>query len=218
VEDQQKYKEWLLGICNNAREKESKCEADFNKATTTPDGLWDFYNTYMMYGESMYEYFFQLQVVRPDVSWTEKDTNLLTIPFVNPKDEAIRKFLEVNIEDEWKWQDWHLRLNFLNFDDDTMTHVVFQPGATPHVNALGGSEITMDDNSPLSEYDVQWTIRHEFGHVLGFPDCYVEFYDADRDVMVSYQLDLDNLMCSRRGHFRQTHFDELKRNYFNKKK
>ena len=49
-----------------------------------------------------------------------------------------------------------------------------------------------------TQMNVQWTIRHEFGHVLGFPNCYLEFYDNDTATMVSYQLDVTNLMCSRR--------------------
>ena len=72
----------------------------------------------------------------------------------------------------------------------------------------------MDANSPLSEYNVQWTIRHEFGHVIGFPDCYHEFYDATESTMISYQIDITNLMCSRRGHLQQAHVDELRRVYY----
>src|SRR5439155_5532825 len=98
--------------------------------------------------------------------------------------------------------------------DPTMTHIVWEAGATPHVESAPGSTITMDENSLLSEYDVQWTIRHEYGHVLGFPDCYHEFYDVEEEVFVSYQLDVTNLMCSRRGKLKETHYNELKKAYF----
>jgi hypothetical protein len=91
---------------------------------------------------------------------------------------------------------------------------VWEEGATPHVDNAPGTTITMDANSPLSEYDVQWTIRHEYGHVLGFPDCYEEFYDEEAEAFVSYQLDVTNLMCSRRGKLKQVHYDELKRAYY----
>jgi hypothetical protein len=90
--------------------------------------------------------------------------------------------------------------------------------STPHVNGLGGSEITMDAIRPLNDYSNRWTIRHEYGHTLGFPDCYVEFYDIDREMIVNYQLDLDNLMCSRRGHLQEKQFEELKENYFKNQK
>jgi hypothetical protein len=81
------------------------------------------------------------------------------------------------------------------------------------VDKLGGNEITMDKNAPLSEYEVQWTIRHEFGHVLGFRDCYLEFYDSTEKAIVSYQFDVTNLMCSRQGHLKEIHYQELKRLY-----
>jgi hypothetical protein len=125
----------------------------------------------------------------------------------------VKTFLSENIEDEWKWKDWRLTLNFISGGFDT-THVEFVPGATPHVNGLAGSTITMDANQPLTEYHVRWTIRHEFGHTLGFPDCYVEFYDTDKAVMISYQLDTTNLMCSRRGKLQEKHYEELKRVYY----
>jgi len=107
---------------------------------------------------------------------------------------------------------WQLRLDFVKVQGPRTPFVVFEPGITPHVSFPG---IYMDSNAPLTEYDVQWTIRHEFGHVLGLPDCYMEFYDTDIEAMVSYQLDVTNLMCSRRGHIQQTHYDELKRIYLN---
>ena len=72
----------------------------------------------------------------------------------------------------------------------------------------------MDANAPLTEYDVKWTIRHEYGHVLGFPDCYLEFWDKELKAIVSYQLDTSDLMCSRRGHLKQRHFDALRDAYF----
>ena len=55
----------------------------------------------------------------------------------------------------------------------------------------------------------QWTIRHEYGHVLGLPDCYIEFYDEDLGLMIHYQLDVTNLMSSRRGKLQQKQFDQL---------
>ncbi len=63
----------------------------------------------------------------------------------------------------------------------------------------------------MTEYDVQWTIRHEFGHVLGFPDCYIEFYEQASGEIINYQIDTSNLMCSRMGHIQEKHFAELKR-------
>jgi hypothetical protein len=72
----------------------------------------------------------------------------------------------------------------------------------------------MDGNRNIDEYSARWTIRHEYGHVLGFPDCYLEFYDVETETMINYQLDITDLMCSRRGAFKVNHFDQLKAAYF----
>lgn len=138
----------------------------------------------------------------------------MTIPFRDPQAPAVSAWLRDNIQDEFKWSGWTMKLDFHPDGDDSMTHIVFKDGATPHVNALAGSEITMDGNRNIDEYSSRWTIRHEYGHVLGLPDCYIEFYDQDAGVMINYQLDITNLMCSRRGKLQQKHFDELKRVYF----
>lgn len=85
--------------------------------------------------------------------------------------------------------------------------------ATPHVKGLGSNHIVMNSNSSLDDWDTQWTIRHEFGHVLGLPDCYVEFYEEEKNLITNYQIDVEDLMCSRRGVMNQRIVDELRSNY-----
>lgn len=43
-------------------------------------------------------------------------------------------------------------------------------------------------------------LAHEFGHVLGFPDCYTEFFDGERSDLVYYEQPATdtNMMCSLR--------------------
>lgn len=43
-------------------------------------------------------------------------------------------------------------------------------------------------------------LAHELGHILGFPDCYFEFYDKNNTQdIIYYTLDPRNLMCSLGG-------------------
>ncbi len=39
-------------------------------------------------------------------------------------------------------------------------------------------------------------LAHEFGHVLGFKDCYVEFYESENNQFIFYQIDARNIMCT----------------------
>lgn len=207
------YSEALVQICRNAQVTDETCRAEL-AAHLTDNSLVDFKNKYFAAAEQNYNSFFQIPFGRKDLSWQSSDTSsVLLAPFANPHNDRVLDYLKTNIEDEWHWGDWKLELNFIETSSPDTTHVVFEAGATPHVNDIAGSEITMDANGLLSEYDVQWTIRHEYGHVLGFPDCYIEFYEEATDTIIAYQLDITNLMCSRRGHIQQKHFDELKRVY-----
>ena len=213
AETQNQYSEWLRGLCFNSGDTESSCQSQFEKILEEQGNPASYYRSFLEAGVAKWNELFLIGSKREDTLWSPQEPNLLQIPFQTPESPEVTEFLKKNIEDEWRWDNWKLNLKFIQGDYNT-THIEFVPGATPHVNGLAGSTITMDANQPLTEYHVQWTIRHEYGHTLGFPDCYIEFYDADKAVMVSYQVDTTNIMCSRRGKLQKKHFEELKRVYF----
>jgi hypothetical protein len=202
----------LFELCFNSR-SESACRSDLSRAQSRGE-LSAFYARHLAGSQKVYSNFFTITSSRSDVRWTSTDPLTMRVPFLDPKDPTVLAFLRDHIEDEWKWNGWKLVLEFQPNWSWGLSRIVFEPGATPHVDGLAGNTITMDANTPLTEYNVQWTIRHEYGHVLGFPDCYHEFWDADLQAIVSYQLDITNLMCSRRGKLQEKHFDELKLVYF----
>ena len=202
---------WLLGECRNSQKSLATCTAEFNQCLTSEGGPAAFHAKYQVAAKRLFDRFFLIGNARSDSKWNAGG-NVFTVPFQTPNEVAVRDWLQTNVEDEWRFGDFNLRINF-GAGSFFSPRVVFEPGATPHVNGLGGNTITMDANRSLDEYSTRWTIRHEFGHVLGSPDCYIEFFDAEREVMVSYQIDITNLMCSRRGKLQQMHVDELKRAY-----
>ncbi len=207
---------WLIGQCRNQGNLPPQCASEFNLSVQHEGNAKAFFQKYLGVAKRTFDSFFAIQGARTNLRWTASDPNVMHYPFESPASAEIQSWLKDNIEDEWRVGSWNLRLEFQpsHSSPASTTHVVFVAGATPHVNGLGGSEITMDANRNIQEYTSRWTIRHEFGHTMGFPDCYLEFYDEDREVMIQYQLDVDNLMCSRRGHLHQIHFDELKKAYF----
>ena len=206
VEDQTRLEQWLLLLCFNTEASESVCSKKL-KAEKALDRVLNYFTNYQTTGEQLFESYFDITIKRTDIAWHDSS---LVYPFRDPKNDPVETYLKVNIEDEWKWKGWNL---VLKFTPDAATHVEFVAGSTPHVDGLAGSKITMDANAPLTEWDVQWTIRHEFGHSLGFPDCYIEFYEPSSREIINYQIDTSNLMCSRMGVLQEKHYDELKRVY-----
>ncbi len=206
----QPIKEALAKLCLNA--SSGSLESCVKKVETafSQNNLSELYNNYFQAAEQNWNDFFEIPKLsaRRDVAWTNQ---IMTVPFNTPSISKFIPYLQNNIEDEYRFNDWKLKINFGSFMNGPK--LVFQAGVVPHVNGLGGNQIVMDSNQPIEEYESQWTIRHEFGHVLGLPDCYHEFYDTKLEAYVNYQLDTSDLMCSRAGNMKERIFNQLKKTY-----
>ena len=206
---------WLAGMCFNTDDADTidDCFSLVDKKFADGEDLEAYYTQRAPISEQIFRNYFTIPngAPRSEIRFVAGEQARIVAPFLDPGKDDVRSFLQVNIQDEWRFGNWHLELPFVS--GGAVPRVEFLPGVTPHVNGLGGNTITMNATQPLTEYDAQWTIRHEYGHVLGFPDCYVEFYEAERNVIVNYQFDIDNLMCSRRGHIQEKHVLELQRVY-----
>jgi hypothetical protein len=214
AEEKAQFTQALIGICKNAKELFTSCSGLLRSSVSRTGNALEFYNKYRARAERHWNSYFNIPRTRTDIAWNSQDPDTMTIPFKDPQRPIVLNWLRDNIEDEFQWNDWRLKLEFRSFGGANMTHVEFVPGSTPHVNGIAGSKITMDGNRNIQEYSSRWVIRHEYGHVLGFPDCYLEFYDTTTSTMINYQLDIDDLMCSRKGKFNARHFDNLKSAYF----
>lgn len=210
TEKLEEIKDALLKLClNTGFESRTDCQRNLDRSLAQ-NSLDDFYGSYYPYGEMNWNSFFEIPsfAIREDVAWT---ASTMTVPFNTPSITKFIPYLQENVEDEFQFGDWKLLLNFGTFTNGPL--LVFKPGVVPHVNALGGNQIVMDSNQPIEEYESQWTIRHEFGHVIGLPDCYHEFYDTNLNAYVNYQLDVSDLMCSRAGDMKERIYLELQKAY-----
>lgn len=201
-------KDALVGICKN-NSSWGNCSSAIENAWNE-NKLSDAFAKYMPGAKKLWDNFFVIpsHAPRRDFSWSG---NTLKVVFNTPSIPKFIPYLQDNIEDEFRWNGWGIKMNFGKYP--TGPKLVFEPGVVPHVNGLGGDTITMDSNQPIEEYESQWTIRHEFGHVLGLPDCYHEFYDTELKAYVNYQLDITDLMCSRAGNMKERIYLELKKAY-----
>jgi hypothetical protein len=127
-------------------------------------------------------------------------------------DSAKSNWFEATLESFYSRFDWSFNLEYLRRSSlSRPTQLIFTPGITAHVNQLAGDEIHLDANS-FQQQTV--TAAHEFGHILGFPDCYIEFYERENRQMIYYSLDDSNYMCALSGQFKDEHLIELRRSYF----
>jgi hypothetical protein len=217
TDDQTQIHDWVVGVCINnqgfASYDYAKCDNEV-RALETSGGLKAYFAQMSPRSKEIWASAFELDstYTRDDISWTSRDANTLHYPFLQPTNPVTLAYLRDNVEDEWKLGAWKLKLDFTSQDSSSsLSRLEYQPNTTAHAER---NRIVMDENEPLTEYLSKWTIRHEFGHLLGFKDCYVEYYDTKLQAIVNYPLDPLNLMCSRRGHLQPQHLDVLRAAYY----
>jgi hypothetical protein len=204
----------LLGLCKNGDFDPSDCRSELQKSLSK-NRLYSFYTRFNRYGESMYQLFFTLKKTRAENYWNEEKT-ILHAPFFTPESPEVSTWLKQNVEAEWSYLDQKLQIDFYPKSPLDFPQVIFKTGVTAHVNEVAGNLITMEAEYPINSPDQKWTIRHEYGHVLGFEDCYLEFYDSNEKAMVYYEIDVNNIMCSRNGKIQATHFNQINLKYLTK--
>lgn len=210
-EEKTNFRFWIQGLCHNSGADESDCESQIDEALSKNQAS-SIYLQFNKFGEAMYKSFFKVEETRSEIYWNEEKTKLYS-PFLTPERTDIKDWLSTNIQDEWKGIGFNLLLDFKATSEKIIPHIEFQSGVTAHVNDIAGDTITMDGDYSISNYAQRWTIRHEYGHVLGFPDCYLEFFDVNQKAMIYYEIDIDNLMCSRHGNLKAEHITELRNAY-----
>ncbi|MEW6057033.1 MAG: hypothetical protein AB1540_10500 [Bdellovibrionota bacterium] len=92
--------------------------------------------------------------------------------------------------------------------------VEWKSGEMPRVPQTGGNVIVMDANTPRWLEYTNVTFRHEFGHILGFGDCYTEFWDEELRAFTFYSFDPTNAMCALSGDYQERHYKALVERYF----
>jgi hypothetical protein len=96
------------------------------------------------------------------------------------------------------WSKNNLSLHFIEVsskrDADLIIHAI--KNGVSHVKDEELKRIYL--NSTLDQENLKLVAAHEFGHVLGFPDCYFEFFDSSKFNLVYYEKEeyRDNIMCS----------------------
>lgn len=205
----------LEGICINTNDLNQGCDKEVDRAFRNLE-LKKLKDKYWQNAQRNWNRFFKIYDPRKDVEWSQNSPSIMKVIFKDPANQAIAHWLKENVEDEYQRTllHWNMELSYVTTGRQARkaAYIEFQKNVTPHVT--GGNKIVMDANTPLEEYNVKWTIRHEFGHILRLPDCYHEFYVAEENVIINYQLDTTDLMCSRSGAMNDRIYYELKRVYF----
>lgn len=102
-----------------------------------------------------------------------------------------------HVSETWSSEKFKLKL-ILDHErnSDEAISIQVSPNSLSYVPASDNRQIFL--NGELGFEEQKRILSHEFGHVLGFPDCYTEFYDHQKRDLVYFEMGKDNfnLMCS----------------------
>ena len=206
--EQEEIKNALLGICRNNDVKVSSCTKELN-ASLKRNMLDSYYKKYINKATEAWNSYFQIpkHAVRNDITYRN---DVLEVPFAMPENKKLHDFVR-GIEDYWKHSGLMIELDFQN--KKNIPNLTLKENSVAHVNKLGGNDIIMNASIDMNLSKNQLVLNHEFGHVLGLPDCYIEFYDEEKDAFVNYQIMKTDMMCSTSGKITSRIVQELKRVY-----
>lgn len=116
---------------------------------------------------------------------------------------AIRELLGDNYQERiqaaflpWSSDKLSFKIEWQDNVDDGVLEIRPAQGQLSHVTIEQPFLIRLQETM-VGESQVR-VISHELGHVFGFPDCYIEFFDSETNELVYYEHDQEsgNLMCS----------------------
>lgn len=107
----------------------------------------------------------------------------------------IRELLN-EVELTWKNDKFRLKLVQVDAEGVDVIRILPTSKVVSYVPDIDNRSVYLSSAQDLPT--TKRILAHEFGHVLGFPDCYIEFFDDIKKQLVYYEISKNytNIMCS----------------------
>ena len=100
------------------------------------------------------------------------------------------------VSEQWSRNNFKLEIQLVNERSSDVIELIPTNRSVSYVPDDNNRQIYL--SNLLDSYAGKRVLVHEFGHVLGFPDCYTEFYDSEKKSLIYYEISKEdtNIMCS----------------------
>ena len=100
------------------------------------------------------------------------------------------------VSETWSRENFKLNIELVSESGSDVVQII--PSNSPVSRVPDDNNRLIYLSQQLDAGTSQKVLAHEFGHVLGFPDCYTEFFDNQKKDLIYYEISAENtnIMCS----------------------
>ncbi len=137
----------------------------------------------------------------------------LKVSSINHDMMALQELVDY-VETTWGRPDFRLKIELVETKGSDVIEIIPSATMISYVPDSNNRQIYLSMMLDLNTR--KKVLAHEFGHVLGFPDCYTEFFDNQKKDLIYYEMGSENtnIMCSMKEGVGVPHdyFDQLLQN------
>jgi predicted DNA-binding WGR domain protein len=202
----QKIRDSILSMCLNNGHTYSSCLKESRDSFFAQKAFAVYYK-FLDRAQENYNAFFKIQQKMDFLHWS--GASEFTMNMKKPQSQDVASFFSSTVGRYWKLNNiFNLQIDFHESTNNRLASINILENTIAHVVNFRTLFI-----SPTDLYYNPQTVAHEAGHLLGFPDCYLEYVDENTNEAVYYEINQHNIMCSLTGSVETIHYDEIKKIY-----
>lgn len=187
----------ILSLCSSSKRlSQCKQEYDFSRRSKTLGKMTDYY--FKKVEREKFQSLFLLRANhrRFTCEKFEEEVFLKLRVYNDGFQEELFQDIINNIEKVWSKNKLKLQISSVSTGMEYDLKVTAIQNELSHVK--NNDLTTMYLDKELDRMTIVSVAAHEFGHNLGFPDCYIEYFDTAKNALVYYELSPKNrnIMCS----------------------
>lgn len=188
-----------VNMCHSFDSSEVNCHAQYNSQKQDKSKLHSLVSYYQKrFNNERFMSLFKLRPSHLKFSCHRNESSVvmnLKVSSINHDMMALEDLVK-HVEGTWSRKDIKIQIELVESKGSDVIEIIPSLGWISYVPDNNNRQIYL--STMLDQGTRKKVLAHEFGHVLGFPDCYSEFFDNKNKNLIYYEMGKENMniMCS----------------------